>query len=308
MRKSGNENRQESDFNCKAFVDVSAEVLQRVAVTNTGSDPNTPALNLVYSLAPGAPTNASINPVTGVFTWTPTREQAPGTNAITVRLTDATRPTLTAATSFNIYVNHYVEVTIGSLMLLTGTNGTVPIDFFTSANLSELECVLPLPANRLSNLSVEPLAPERAAVALLMQDANTALLTFTVTNGNSLQGTQKLARLNFQTAVAQNSAFVPLQFSSVDATAVAEGVDPTILVNDGRLTILGTQSLIEALRTSAGRELVLYGRPGALLTIQSRFGMTGAWANRTSFTMTNMSRVVAAPSAAAPIIYFRLRQ
>jgi len=45
-----------------------------------------------------------------------------------------------------------------------------------------------------------------------------------------------------------------------------------------------------------------------LLTIQSRFGMTGAWANRTSFTMTNMTRVVAAPSATAPIIYFRLRQ
>jgi hypothetical protein len=27
MRKSGNENRQESDFNCKAFLDVSAEVI-----------------------------------------------------------------------------------------------------------------------------------------------------------------------------------------------------------------------------------------------------------------------------------------
>ena len=27
MRKSRNENRQESDFNCKAFVDVSAEVI-----------------------------------------------------------------------------------------------------------------------------------------------------------------------------------------------------------------------------------------------------------------------------------------
>jgi hypothetical protein len=27
MRESGNENRQESDFNCKAFVDVSAEVI-----------------------------------------------------------------------------------------------------------------------------------------------------------------------------------------------------------------------------------------------------------------------------------------
>ena len=27
MRKSGNKNRQESDFKCKAFVDVSAEVI-----------------------------------------------------------------------------------------------------------------------------------------------------------------------------------------------------------------------------------------------------------------------------------------
>ena len=49
-------------------------------------------LPLTYSLASGAPLGAAINPVTGVFTWTPT---VPGVYSVTVDVADDSLPPLT---------------------------------------------------------------------------------------------------------------------------------------------------------------------------------------------------------------------
>jgi hypothetical protein len=57
---------------------------------------------LIYSLAPGAPLGAAINPVTGVFTWTPT---VPGTYSITVDVADDSVPPLTASETVTIVVD-----------------------------------------------------------------------------------------------------------------------------------------------------------------------------------------------------------
>ena len=45
--------------------------------TNTATDADVPAQNLTFSLDAGAPDGAEIDPVTGVFTWTPTPAQSP---------------------------------------------------------------------------------------------------------------------------------------------------------------------------------------------------------------------------------------
>jgi len=47
-----------------------------------------PAQTLTYSLDGGAPAGASINAVSGAFTWTPTEAQGPGSVPITVRVTE----------------------------------------------------------------------------------------------------------------------------------------------------------------------------------------------------------------------------
>ena len=58
------------------------------------SDPDIPLQTLAFSLDPGAPDGASINPSTGGFTWTPTESQGPGIYPITVRVTDDGVPPL----------------------------------------------------------------------------------------------------------------------------------------------------------------------------------------------------------------------
>lgn len=69
--------------------------------TNAASDPDGDLLT--FSLASGAPVNASITPATGVFSWTPSEAQA-GTNVLSVVVTDSGTPSLSATQSFNVVV------------------------------------------------------------------------------------------------------------------------------------------------------------------------------------------------------------
>jgi hypothetical protein len=63
-----------------------------------------PAQTLTYSLDPGAPDGAAINPNNGLFIWTPTAVQTPSTNQVTVRVTDNGDPALSATQTFTITV------------------------------------------------------------------------------------------------------------------------------------------------------------------------------------------------------------
>src|SRR5206468_113011 len=75
-----------------------------LSVTNSATDPDIPTNILTFSLDPGAPEGAIINPTSGVFTWTPTSSQAPSTNLVIVRVTDNGVPSLTDTKEFKIVV------------------------------------------------------------------------------------------------------------------------------------------------------------------------------------------------------------
>jgi subtilisin family serine protease len=84
-----------------------------VIATASASDPDNNEVK--FSLDPGAPSGATINEWTGAFSWTPTQSQAPGSYAITVRVTDNGSPPASAATSFTVIVTE-----INSAPLITG--------------------------------------------------------------------------------------------------------------------------------------------------------------------------------------------
>jgi len=91
------------------------------------SDPNVPVQNLIFTLDPGAPTNATINPANGLFSWRPTTAQTPGTNLIVVRVTDDGVPPLTATSSFQVGVAPRPVVT----SILPAAGGTYAIGIIT---------------------------------------------------------------------------------------------------------------------------------------------------------------------------------
>ncbi|MBY0523364.1 MAG: putative Ig domain-containing protein [Gemmataceae bacterium] len=65
---------------------------QTLSFTVTASDADVPANGLTFSLGVDAPAGASIEPTSGVFTWTPPAGQAPGLYTFTVRVTDDGSP------------------------------------------------------------------------------------------------------------------------------------------------------------------------------------------------------------------------
>lgn len=67
------------------------------------TDTDQPPQSLTFTLGPGAPTGASIT-ANGLFTWTPTPNQAPNTNTLSVVVTDSGVPQLSATNSFTVVV------------------------------------------------------------------------------------------------------------------------------------------------------------------------------------------------------------
>jgi len=71
----------------------------------SATDPDLPLQTLTWQLAPGAPTGLSLNPATGLLTWTPTEAQGPGTYVVRVIVRDNGTPSLSDSNALTIVVN-----------------------------------------------------------------------------------------------------------------------------------------------------------------------------------------------------------
>ena len=79
------------------------------------TDNDLPAQTLTYSLPPGAPAGASIDPASGVFSWQPAAEQADTTNHITVQVTDDGVPPLSDSRQFQVIVNPLAPIMLTAI-------------------------------------------------------------------------------------------------------------------------------------------------------------------------------------------------
>ncbi len=80
------------------------EVESTLSFTATAIDANLPDDTLTFSLDPGAPAGANIDPVSGVFSWTPSAVQGAGNYPATVRVTDGRSPSLSDFEAITITV------------------------------------------------------------------------------------------------------------------------------------------------------------------------------------------------------------
>jgi hypothetical protein len=96
-----------------------------VTFTAQASDPD--GNGLLFSLDPGSPGGAVINPSTGAFTWTPPITGLSSVTPITVRVTDNGNPILSAAETV------LVEVIAGPTMMTVQRVGNVANVYYHSA-------------------------------------------------------------------------------------------------------------------------------------------------------------------------------
>ena len=101
---------------------------QSVAFTAAAQDADLPAQGLTFTLGPGAPDGATISPA-GVFGWLPVVGQAPGSNTITVTVTDNGSPPLSASRTFGVDVRGGYVLSPGDIVVADyGANSVVKID------------------------------------------------------------------------------------------------------------------------------------------------------------------------------------
>jgi hypothetical protein len=87
-----------------AIADRTVTLGQTLSFAASASDAEAPPQTLSFNLEGNVPLGAVIGAASGLFTWTPTAQQTPGTNAITVRVTDSGVPPLSAARNFTVFV------------------------------------------------------------------------------------------------------------------------------------------------------------------------------------------------------------
>ncbi|MGA2862971.1 MAG: lamin tail domain-containing protein [Verrucomicrobiota bacterium] len=101
---------------------------QTLSLALQASDPDVPPQTLTFTLDPGAPAQASLDSASGLFTWTPTPDQVPSANPVTVRVTDNGQPPLSASQTFTLIAVSAPRLGVLSLTgnLLTIAWPTVP--------------------------------------------------------------------------------------------------------------------------------------------------------------------------------------
>src|SRR5439155_22579200 len=85
-----------------------------------------------------APDGMSLDPTTGVLTWTPTETQRSSTNLITVQVTDNGSPRLSATNSFTVVVtelNSAPGLTVPLNQTMNELSTLVVTNFATDADL-----------------------------------------------------------------------------------------------------------------------------------------------------------------------------
>jgi hypothetical protein len=281
-----------------------------LAVTNVASDADLPKNRLTFTLEPGAPAGARVNRNTGVFTWTPTRQQAPSSNTITVIVTDDGVPPLSATNQFVVVVADYFELSLGSAVMSAGQSTNVSVDIMTSTRVTNVDFVLNAPASRLTSLDLE-LEPS-LNLSLLMQPVTPDNTRFTVQalSGNFLAATQHIGQLNFTAVPNQQSAFVPLLISSLMATQPSGQPVPKTLADHGRAVVVGQELLLEPILSSNQLcNLVLYGQPGTNYRIETSPEPNGpVWTPAWQGTLSNLFLTINGIATTNQTLFFRARQ
>jgi hypothetical protein len=113
--------------------DIGVGIGKSLTFTAHATDPDSPPQTLTFSLDPGAPAHAQIDPATGVVTISNLKF---GTYTITVRVTDNGSPALSAAQTFHVFVAPQIKaITVNSGWQKNPTVGFLTVIFNTRVNI-----------------------------------------------------------------------------------------------------------------------------------------------------------------------------
>jgi hypothetical protein len=245
-----------------------------VTLPIVASDPDRPAQSLRFSLV-SPPPGASIDPVSGLFSWRPRQNQGGVFHDISVRVSDNGSPALTAEATFRISVRDTASdiLLIGSTVpVLNGNSTQLPIQINAPPDLAEIQFSIHLPPDRLSPPVVASLAPDVSA-ASTRQDAD-GLTTFLLQMrpGASILAARHLLNLSLQTSPSSLSLIVPVSPDSIVSRLSNGQSAGRSSVRPGRIIIVGHQPIatLDFLPSQTEALFNVYGPPGLHYRVEAQ--------------------------------------
>ena len=283
----------------------------------TASDPDLPNDALTFSLAAGAPNGASIDPVTGVFTWTPSAIQGGSSYTITVRVSDSGSTILQDSRTFTVVVNDSPTIsnipdqttsqntTVGPVSFTVGDTET-PSGSLTLSGNSSNETLIPV-----SNITIDGSGTNRtvtitpatnqvgtSTIRITVTDASGAsaldTFLFTVTSPNTPPTITNIA----DQATARNVDIGPIAFTVGDAETAAGSLTltgsstNTTLVSNNDITFGGsgairTVTIVPAANQIGTTTITVAVTDAHGASVSGSFELTVTAPNMTQFVVTN---------------------
>ena len=263
---------------------------------------------LAFSLAPGAPTGASINPTNGLLSWCPELANANSTNEINVIITDLANPAADTHETVVIAVSDFLKITLATVPVQCGQTASLPLHALASENVAYLTINLNWPGASLLNPTLTFNAPFSAGT--LQNLGNHLLIQLWCTNGAALASLNSIGQINFQAAAGQTSAFVDLPVTSALANRADGSTFSNIATAAGEVAIIGENPLLRALTNpDQSRTLTLYANPGITYQLQSSTNLAPpvVWQPLQEVAPTNILQSVDLDSK-NPVVFYRLMQ
>jgi hypothetical protein len=247
---------------------------QWLVFTNRAYDLDLPRQGLFFSLGPGSPAGAVIDPLTGVFSWRPTEIQGPSTNQLLITVSDDGLPSLSATQSVTIVVRDTrpdFELRVGTTNLFAGQTSAVPILLDCGLALKELSFAVQADPCGLVEWNLAGIPP--ILTATLRPSAGVPSqweFSFSGHEDTPIHGALTLAQLGFRAAFT-NSAIVLVSPQALAGLTLDGQVNTRAAVQYGRVFVIADEPILDPLLSSNQvRSLHLYGKPGVTYGLESK--------------------------------------
>jgi hypothetical protein len=264
---------------------LSVAIDSGILITNQASGANGP---FTFRLGNGSPGRISSN---GVFQWTPSCPFGSTTNTIIVWATDSASPPLSNSMTFMVVVSECVEVSIGSSVVQAGDTTCVPVNLFTTVNLTNLNFTLADLGGYFTNWNITASNSAIASATAEILNPYHTLFTVDVQNGQGLQGSNVIGSICMATFSGSSSAFVSLAPSNMGADASNNSPVTHFIGQLGQVVVIGSQSLLGGyVDTNSNRVLTVYGNPGTTYEILTTTNIsdTNSWSAAGAVTLSNL--------------------
>lgn len=263
---------------------------------------------ITFSLAPGAPAGASINPTSGILSWNPDCNYANTVNNISVIITDLTNPNANMQIAVSVTVSDYLKLALSSVPVQTGQSASLPVTLVSSDDTTNIAFTVNWSGDQLLNPTLTFNAPV-AGGTLINQGTNLLVQVWTA-NGEALTGSNQIAQINFQAAASQPSAFISVPVSAMVATKADGSTFANINSEAGEVVVVGINPLLRPQSdANQNRTLTLYANPGINYQLQQSTDLSSPanWQPLQEYQPTSVQQTVNLDSA-NPVVFYRLMQ